>query len=82
MPERTKDLIKDLDLLVINSLRPEKHMTHLNLQQSLDVIKETSPKKAYLTHMSHQMGLHEEVNKNLPSEVSLAYDGLSVAVSL
>jgi phosphoribosyl 1,2-cyclic phosphate phosphodiesterase len=62
--------------LVINALRKEKHISHFTLNQALNLIKQLSPKRAYLTHLSHQMGLHAEVQNDLPSNVQLAYDGL------
>lgn len=62
--------------LVLNALRKQKHMSHFNLREALEVIKILSPKKAYLTHISHKMGLHAEVEKELSKNVFLAYDGL------
>ena len=53
-------------------------MTHFNLKQALHLIKEISPEKAILTHISHQMGRHSEVQKDLPGNVQLAYDGLQL----
>ncbi len=64
--------------LVINALRKEKHFSHFCLTEALEVIKQINPTTAYLTHMSHQMGLHAEVSKELPQNVRLAYDGLCI----
>ncbi len=64
--------------LVINALRKEKHISHYSLEQALQIIRQLSPKRAYLTHLSHQMGLHEEIQKEIPPNVLLAYDGLTV----
>lgn len=64
--------------LVINALRKEKHISHYSLEQALQIIRQLSPKRAYLTHLSHQMGLHEEIQKEIPPNVVLAYDGLTV----
>lgn len=61
--------------LVINALRKKKHISHYNLSEAIDVVKEISPKRAYLTHISHQMGLHAEVNSSLDKNINLAYDG-------
>jgi len=61
--------------LVINALRKEKHISHFSLEQALNLIRQLSPKRAYLTHVSHQMGLHAEVQKDLPPNVMLAFDG-------
>ncbi len=75
-----KEKLRDLDILVVNALRIDKHPTHFNLQEALDLIKEVNPKKAYLTHISHKLGFHTEVSKLLPENVFLAYDGLSIDI--
>lgn len=72
--------LKNLDVLVINALRETDHQTHLNLSEALTLIAEIQPKKAYLTHISHLMGFHAEVEKKLPKNVYLAYDNLSITV--
>lgn len=70
--------LKSLDILVINSLRQKQHFSHFCLPESLAVIAECKPREAYLTHMSHEMGFHAEVEKTLPDNVHLAYDNLSL----
>jgi phosphoribosyl 1,2-cyclic phosphate phosphodiesterase len=75
-----KEKLKNLDVLVINALRIDKHPTHFNLQEALDFVKEISPKKTYFTHISHKLGFHEAVSKQLPKNVFLAYDGLKIEV--
>ncbi len=70
--------LKNLDVLVVSALRKRKHLSHFNLEDALEFVKQVNPKKAFLTHISHYMGFHEEVNKELPENVELAYDGLSV----
>lgn len=72
--------LRGLDVLVLNALRKEDHISHYSLPQALDVISALNPKRAYLTHLSHQMGFHEEVQHELPENVFLAYDGLTVEV--
>jgi phosphoribosyl 1,2-cyclic phosphate phosphodiesterase len=72
--------LKDLDVLVINALRKESHLSHLSLDEALALIFEIKPKKSYLTHVSHQMGLYDEVSKELPENVFLAYDGLELHI--
>lgn len=74
--EETKML--NAEVLVINALHQSPHISHYNLQEALEVIKRVKPKQAYLVHMSHQMGLHQEVQTSLPDNVSLAHDGLKV----
>lgn len=76
--EESKEKLFGVKYLVINALRKEKHISHFSLREALDLIREISPKKAWLTHISHQMGLHADVSKELPSGIWLAYDGLSV----
>lgn len=66
-------------ILIINSLQKNKHISHYNLEESLSLINEINPDKAYLTHISHNMGMHNIVNKNLPPNVFLAYDGLRLS---
>ena len=72
--------LKNLKVLVVNALREEPHDTHFNLKEALDFITLVQPKKAYLTHISHIMGYHEEVQKNLPDNVFLAYDNLEIKI--
>lgn len=71
-----KKKLKNLDVLIVTGLRIKPHPTHFNLEESLSFIKEINPKKAYLTHISEQLGFHTEVEKELPNNVFLAYDGL------
>ena len=66
---------------MINALRIEEHYSHFNLDQALEFIKGIKPKKAYLTHISHLLGFHEEVSKTLPQDVFLSYDGLTLNIS-
>ena len=70
--------IKGSKTFVINALRKENHISHFTLSEALKIIEKVNPKKAYLTHISHLMGLHSEVEKILPKNVFLAYDGLKL----
>lgn len=79
--ETEKKKLKNLDVLVINALREEEHISHFTLAEALDVIAQLKPKKAYLTHISHLLGFHDEVEQKLPNNVFLAYDGLEIAIS-
>jgi phosphoribosyl 1,2-cyclic phosphate phosphodiesterase len=74
------DKLRGLDVLVLNALRKEDHISHYSLPQALEVIAGLKPKKAFLTHLSHQMGFHDEVQQELPENVFLAWDGLVVEV--
>ncbi|MDD4032652.1 MAG: MBL fold metallo-hydrolase [Bacteroidales bacterium] len=72
--------LRNLDTLVLNALRPQPHISHFNLREALQVIAQVRPKRAYLTHVGHQMGLFEEIQPTLPSGVSLAWDGLVIHI--
>ncbi len=76
--DKEKEKLKNLDVLIVNALRMEVHATHFNLDEALEFIAELKPKKAYLTHISHRLGFHEKVSKELPKNVFLAYDGLAL----
>lgn len=78
VPEESKEKLYGVKYLVVNALRKEKHISHFSLREALDFIREISPKKAFITHISHQMGLHAEVSNDLPAGIVLAYDGLSI----
>ncbi len=72
--ERKK--IRGADVIVLNALRREAHISHFTLQEAIDLIADLKPKMAYLTHLSHQMGKHEDVNAELPPNIRISYDGL------
>ena len=78
IPEESKEKLLGVKYLVINALRKQKHVSHFNLREAIDFIREISPKKAFITHISHQMGLYEQVTPELPPGIMLAYDGLSL----
>jgi phosphoribosyl 1,2-cyclic phosphate phosphodiesterase len=73
--------LKNLDVLVLSALRIEPHPTHLNLDEALILIEQLKPKRAYLTHISHLMGFHDEVSSELPEGVFIAYDNLKIHTS-
>ncbi len=72
--------LNGVEVLVVNALRKEAHPSHFNLEQSLSLISRVAPKRAFLTHMSHEMGLYEETNATLPKGVELAYDTLEIEI--
>lgn len=80
IPEDEYGKLKNLDTLVISALRIEEHLSHLSLQEALEEIHKIAPKRAYLIHMSHRIGLHEEVQAKLPENVYLSYDGLEIEI--
>lgn len=71
-----KEKLKGTKILIVNALRISEHISHFNLEQALEFIAEIKPEKAYLTHISHLLGRHKEIQKILPKNVELAYDGL------
>ncbi len=78
--EKELQKLQNLDVLVLNALREEEHISHLNLNEALDLIAKLKPKRAYLTHISHQLGFHDEVEQKLPKNVFLAYDNLQITI--
>lgn len=78
--DEEKEKIKGSKILVLNALRKEKHVSHYNLDEALKLIEELKPGTTYLTHISHQLGLHTEVEKELPDNVHCAYDGLQIEI--
>ncbi len=76
--EEEKQKIAGSKVLVINALRKSSHISHFSLEEALRVVDEVKPEAAYITHLSHFMGLHEDVEQALPANVFIAYDGLRV----
>ena len=70
------DKMKGSKFIIINALRKEKHYSHFNLEEAIEILQYLKPEKGYITHISHQMGLYEEISKELPPGIELAYDGL------
>lgn len=73
-----KDKLLGLDVLVLNALRKKKHISHFNLEEAIALAQELKPKRTYFTHISHVMGKHAGVSKELPENIFFAYDGLKV----
>ncbi|PIQ21660.1 MAG: hydrolase [Cytophagales bacterium CG18_big_fil_WC_8_21_14_2_50_42_9] len=78
--EAEKAKIAGSEVIVLNALRKEPHISHFSLSEAINILTELKPRKAYLTHISHIMGFHREVEKELPEFISLAYDGLKIAL--
>jgi phosphoribosyl 1,2-cyclic phosphate phosphodiesterase len=76
--EEEKLKLQNLEVLILSAVRIKPHHSHLNLEEALILIDELKPKKAYLTHISQYLGFHAEVEKRLPENVFLAYDGLVI----
>lgn len=80
LPEEAYPMLEGLDTLVINALRLTPHGSHMSLDEALACVKRIAPRRAYLTHLSHQMGLHAEASELLPQGVEIAYDGLKIEI--
>lgn len=78
--EEEKNKIRGSKVLVLNALRHEKHISHFTLQEAIDLANELEIPEVYFTHISHQLGLHDEIEKTLPRHMHLAYDGLQITV--
>lgn len=80
IPEESMEKLFGVKYFVINALRREKHISHFSLMEAITLIREISPRKSFITHVSHQMGRYTNIEKELPPGITLAYDGLSFNV--
>ncbi len=78
--ETELEKIKGSEVIVINALRKTEHLSHFTMDEAVELLQKLKPKKAYLTHISHLLGKHEEVQKELPGFIEIAYDGLSFSI--
>lgn len=76
--EEEKEKIKGSEVIVVNALRRNHHISHFTFEEAIELMEELKPKHAYFTHISHQLGSHEEVSLELPNFIQLAYDGLQI----
>lgn len=78
--DKEVEKLKGVKVLVVNALREKEHISHFNLEQAIAFINKISPDRAYLTHISHHMGFHDEVQDKLPKNIFLAYDNLQIEI--
>ncbi len=78
--ETEAEKLKNLEVVVVSALRVEPHHSHFNLAEALEFIEKIKPNKTYLTHISHLLGFHDEVEQSLPENVHLAYDNLKITI--
>lgn len=78
--DEEKEKIKGSEILVLNALRKNEHISHFSLPEAIELVEELKIPKAYFTHISHQLGLHEEINTELPPNIELAWDGLQLTL--
>lgn len=76
--EETIEKVKGTKILVVNALQHEDHISHFNLKEAIAFAQKIGAQMTYFTHISHNLGLHEEVEKQLPENIKLAYDGLTI----
>ncbi len=74
------DRLRGVKVLVVNALRWKSHHSHFSVSEALELIREVAPERAYLTHISHEIGLYDEANEQLPDGVFFAYDGLTIKI--
>ena len=74
-------LLAGVKVLVLNALQKDPHISHLTLDEALDVVKRIAPEQTYLTHISHRFGKHQDIQKELPDGVFVAYDGLAIDIA-
>ena len=79
MEESEKEKIKGSETLILNALRHKKHLSHFTLKEATDLVQELQISQAYFTHVSHQLGRHQEINGELPNAIELAYDGMQLS---
>jgi phosphoribosyl 1,2-cyclic phosphate phosphodiesterase len=78
IPDKTYQLLAGTKVLVLNALQKENHVSHFNFREAIEVAKRIGASKTYFTHISHKLGLHKVVAKELPESIALAYDGLTI----
>ena len=76
--EEELEKVKGSRIVILNALRKEEHFSHLNLEQALGLMEKIKPEQGYFTHVSHLLGKYADIEKELPANISLAYDGLIV----
>jgi len=79
IPPASRALLKDLDVLIIDALRPRPHPTHLSYEQAVQMIEDLQPRRAYFTHLSHDMK-HTDIEATLPPHVRVSYDGMKIEI--
>jgi phosphoribosyl 1,2-cyclic phosphate phosphodiesterase len=78
--DEEKEKIRGSKVIVLNALRNSRHVSHFSVAEAVGILTELQPEEAYLTHLSHFVGLHDDVNSRLPDHIRLAYDGLTLTV--
>ncbi|MBS1976341.1 MAG: MBL fold metallo-hydrolase [Bacteroidetes bacterium] len=80
IPDETYDLLRGTKVLVLNALQKEKHVSHFNLEEAVQIAQKVGAAQTYLTHASHHLGRHLEIERSLPAGIALAYDSLRITL--
>jgi phosphoribosyl 1,2-cyclic phosphate phosphodiesterase len=80
IPDTTMELLKGTEVLVLNALQKEKHISHFNLEEAIVMAKRIGAEKTFFTHISHKLGLHKKIQSELPESVALGHDGLTITL--
>ncbi len=80
IPDSTYEKLKGTEVLVLNALQKESHQSHFNLNEATSVAQQIGARQTYFIHMSHRLGLHKAVEKELPAGIALSYDGLTIGL--
>ena len=78
--DKEYEKLQNLDVLVVDALRLKPHFSHFTLEQAISFAEKTNAKEVYFTHISHQLGKHDEIQSLLPHNMMLAYDGLKITI--
>lgn len=80
LDEEARERVRGSEVMVLNALRKEPHISHFSLSEAVELVQDLGVSRAYFTHISHQLGLHSDIDQELPEGISLAYDGLTIEV--
>jgi phosphoribosyl 1,2-cyclic phosphate phosphodiesterase len=81
IPDETLEKMKGTEVLVLNALQKEKHVSHFNIEEAIEHVEKIKPARAYFTHISHRLGLHADISRELPGHIKLGFDGLQIEIS-
>jgi phosphoribosyl 1,2-cyclic phosphate phosphodiesterase len=81
IPDETLEKLKGTEVLVLNALQREQHISHFNLEEAMAMVEKIKPVRTYFTHISHKLGMHADVSKELPDHISLAHDGFQISMN-
>jgi phosphoribosyl 1,2-cyclic phosphate phosphodiesterase len=81
IPDETLEKMKGTEVLVLNALQKEKHVSHFNIEEAIEHVEKIKPARAYFTHISHRLGLHADIIRELPGHIKLGFDGLQIEIS-